>query len=860
LRGPRRLAYRDGSLKPLSVLTLAAFGLWPGSLCGQLPRGVPGDLVADKVFGKPDFTQVTPYTTVAGRLFIPHGVIVDRTIPTRNILYVYDSGNNRILGVDLSACRLSLTDPLGCTAAIVLGQPSPHTSACNGDSGFQNYPLRAPATASSLCGEDEAQLSISEGGSGASMAVDARGNLYVPDFWNHRVLKYDRPFDTDGVADDVWGQGDFQSNTCNKGMSQPDATSLCFSWGGSNNWTAGVDVDGTGNLWVADSGNNRVLRFPPGSKTADLVLGQPDFTSTDPGTELNESWDPSVVRVSPWTGSVYVAESYNDRVLVFKPPFSNGMAGTPFGSGFGRPQGLDFDPMDPGAIWIDNVDHVTLELWSESSGTLLRTVGVRDGGPIGPGSSGSIGVDSSGSIYIAVLQGSYQNDVLAFDRGVQSDLPPHQLFGPGPNLPTSSDLGWSVEGVVVSDGQLIVADNDRLLYWNNPDSKASGQPADWYAAGAQSFSDFQDSCCGIMAVDKNHHLFVAGSVSSSPSVQVYQLPLTPGALPILTLIPPFPVLGGGATADDEIAWITGIAVSGSGELWLSESAASRTLRLRNPMTSPTVDVILGQLSPAATDCNRGGDPGNDTLCYPSHVALDRRGNVFVSDDALEEQGNFRLLEFSASVLPSGNTAVIYAPAAEKVFESSATWQPTFDSANHMVVGYNAYYNIGLNPEGGWFPGVYGDPLSDQIEPDSYLKDYFSMAYSAFFDENDNLYITDLDRSRVLFYEKPTASLPAITGMEPPAAAAGDPIRVSGRNLSGTTAVSFGDISASFRVDSDTQLTVVVPQGARTGPIHVVSPAGGAVSVADFVIGLVPRHPVEPCCQAPKPKPVAPRRP
>jgi hypothetical protein len=63
------------------------------------------------------------------------------------------------------------------------------TSACNGDSGFQSYPARAPASASTLCGEKEAQLSISEGGSGASMAIDTRvghqGDLYVADFENN---------------------------------------------------------------------------------------------------------------------------------------------------------------------------------------------------------------------------------------------------------------------------------------------------------------------------------------------------------------------------------------------------------------------------------------------------------------------------------------------------------------------------------------------------------------------------------------------------------------------------------------------------------------------------------------------------
>ena len=96
-------------------------------------------------------------------------------------------------------------------------------SACNGDSGYQGYPNRSLASASSLCGQPENTLSVSETGSGASMAVDAEGNLYVTDFWNHRVLKYNTPFSADAVADDVWGQDNFQANACNKTLPFPEA-------------------------------------------------------------------------------------------------------------------------------------------------------------------------------------------------------------------------------------------------------------------------------------------------------------------------------------------------------------------------------------------------------------------------------------------------------------------------------------------------------------------------------------------------------------------------------------------------------------------------------------------------------------
>lgn len=114
------------------------------------PRGIPGDLWADVIIGQRDFSEFTPYAVVPYKVFNPAGVTVDRTVsPGR--AYIWDSGNSRILGIDLASCY-SGTSP--CHADLVIGQPSASDySACNGDSGFQQYPSRAPAGADSVKGK-----------------------------------------------------------------------------------------------------------------------------------------------------------------------------------------------------------------------------------------------------------------------------------------------------------------------------------------------------------------------------------------------------------------------------------------------------------------------------------------------------------------------------------------------------------------------------------------------------------------------------------------------------------------------------------------------------------------------------------
>jgi len=93
--------------------------------------------------------------------------------------------------------------------------------------------------------------------------VDPAGNLYVADAGNNRVLEYDSP-QTNPVANQVFGQSNsFNSASgCNAGGIS--AASLClnsnisFGIGPPNR---GLATDSVGNLYAADTANNRVLVF-----------------------------------------------------------------------------------------------------------------------------------------------------------------------------------------------------------------------------------------------------------------------------------------------------------------------------------------------------------------------------------------------------------------------------------------------------------------------------------------------------------------------------------------------------------------------------------------------------------------------
>ena len=88
----------------------------------------------------------------------------------------------------------------------------------------------------------------------------------------------------------------------------------------------------------------------------------------------------------------------------------------------------------------------------------------------------------------------------------------------------------------------------------------------------------------------------------------------------------------------------------------------------------------------------------------------------------------------------------------------------------------------------------------------------------------------------------TTDQPLVTDFSPPRGAVGHPVRVFGANFLAVNAVQFNGVAATFTVNSNTQLTAVVPQGATTGPISVTDTAGNtAFSVGNFTVVPVPAN-------------------
>src|SRR5262249_43250798 len=169
-------------------------------------RGVAGDLWADVVLGKPDFGQNAFLKTTANGVEIPGGIRIEKRHSGRPArVYVADSNHNRILGFDhLGTCS---------------GQPCTSDADCDGTTCALDYPNLLP-----------------------------------------RVV-LGQPGSTDKSACNGDGTGQFFP-----GRAPASATSLCLVPPdqisiGESVYSALMDTDDSGALYVPDVFNNRVLRY-----------------------------------------------------------------------------------------------------------------------------------------------------------------------------------------------------------------------------------------------------------------------------------------------------------------------------------------------------------------------------------------------------------------------------------------------------------------------------------------------------------------------------------------------------------------------------------------------------------------------
>lgn len=189
-------------------------------------------------------------------------------------------------------------------AGVISGTPGSQSDPYGGWSGFSGD--GGPA--------DQARLNWPLG-----VAVDKNQNVYIADSWNQRIRRISNGVITTIAGDgrsDAWGRGAY-------GGDGGPATAA------SLNWPTAVAVDAYGNVFIADTYNQRIRRVDASTGIITTVAGNGHIGhagSEGPATEAELNF-PAGIAVAP-SGTLFIADSMNHRIRAVGNGVIHDVAGT----------------------------------------------------------------------------------------------------------------------------------------------------------------------------------------------------------------------------------------------------------------------------------------------------------------------------------------------------------------------------------------------------------------------------------------------------------------------------------------------------------------------------------------------------
>ena len=373
---------RDNKIRELSVSTnklstVAGTGnaCLPGPVCGVGDNGPP----------------------TSAALHMPMWIFLD---PSNNI-YIADTYHHRIRFVNTNVTPQVITtvagngQPCNPTANPGCGDGGPATGAelnypasvflDNGgnmiiaDSGDQSVRQVTAGNISTIAGGgngNDGMAATSAFLAGPSdVAEDSAGNIYIADTANNRIRKVD----TSGKISTVVGIG-IAGSTGDGGP----ATSATL------NGPTGVKVDSSGNIWIADAGNNTVRRVDGTTQIITTYAGNPGaacFPTTDPCGDGQSATGPQAAISTPRaialdaSGNLYIADYTGYKVRIVDATMQN--INTFAGTGQKGHIGTNVPPTQakldhPSGVAVDSLGNVYID---DSYNNVIRYV---SGGLINP--------------------------------------------------------------------------------------------------------------------------------------------------------------------------------------------------------------------------------------------------------------------------------------------------------------------------------------------------------------------------------------------------------------------------------------------------------------------------------------------
>lgn len=264
------------------------------------------------------------------------------------------------------------------------------------------------------------------------IAADGAGNVYVADATNNRIRKIDASGNVttiagsksgyldgtgtaaqfnnpSGIAVDVFGNlyvADTGNNRIRKISSTGSVTTIAGGYltgssdGNATNATfnnpSGIAVDGAGNLYVADTLNSRIRKIDSSGNVTTIAGGTPGFTD---GNGTSSQFNTPYGITIDQTGYIYVADTYNNAIREIDP-----LGNVNTVSSVHSPYGVKIDSL--GDLYVaDTGYHQIIKIDGNGTTTIVAgsTSGYVDGNASGAKFSlpKDLAIDGAGNVFVA---------------------------------------------------------------------------------------------------------------------------------------------------------------------------------------------------------------------------------------------------------------------------------------------------------------------------------------------------------------------------------------------------------------------------------------------------------------------------
>jgi len=531
-----------------------------------------------------------------------------------------------------------------------------------------------------------------------SIALDKAGNLYIADSYSSQIFKVS----TTGTLTLVAGNG-----TMGYSGDGGAATSAAL------NRPEGIFVDGSGNIFIADTDNSVIREVSNGQiqTVAGNFAAGPGYSGDGAAATSAQLNDPFGVFVDG-QGNLFIADTDNNvirevlasngNIQTVAGNFSkgggySGNGGLATSAQLAEPEGISVDAF--GNIFIaDTLNSVIREV---TGGTIQTVAGTYyawadvcnysgDGGLAVSAQlclPNSIYVDSSSDVYIADTQNSIIREVSGGNIQLIAGTPDTTGYTGNGGAAIGAELNYPGGVAVDGAGDIFIADTKnyvvREVTAGNIQPFAGNNTLAYSGDGGPATSAALDAPGGV-ALDSAGNIYIADTNSSvirvvntgTQPVTIAGVTIQPGDVQTVAGNGQFctvPIPGGcgdgGAATGAQLNFPYGVFVDSSGNIYIADTGLPATessvIRMVNP--AGTIQTVVGMLGSAGY-AGDGGAPLNAQLDNPQGVFVDGSGDIFIADtgnSALRIATGSQSLTFAGTTIPA-NTIVTLAgqpPAA-----------------------------------------------------------------------------------------------------------------------------------------------------------------------------------------------------